>query len=115
MKISLGGNDIAQLKSNYIPRGLIPLEQFFDQNDAVKDPKVKRVENAIEDKNIGIEENPKIVKLSKKFPAKEKHEYVKLMKKYTNVFAWSYDDLKEYDTSIIPHNIPIKPGEKPFR
>ena len=37
------------------------------------------------------------------------------MKKYTDVFSWSYDDIKEYDTSIIQHTIPIKPGEKPFR
>ena len=37
------------------------------------------------------------------------------MKKYTNVFAWSYDDLKEYDTSIIQHTIPVRLGEKPFR
>ena len=37
------------------------------------------------------------------------------MKKYMDVFAWSYEDLKEYDTSIIQHTIPIKPGEKPFR
>ena len=38
-----------------------------------------------------------------------------LIKKYTDVFAWSYEDLKEYDTSIIQRAIPIKPGEKPFR
>ena len=37
------------------------------------------------------------------------------MKKYTDVFSWSYEDLKEYDTSIIQHTIPIRPGEKPFR
>ena len=37
------------------------------------------------------------------------------MRKYTDVFAWSYDDLKDYDTSIIQHTIPIKPGEKLFR
>ena len=37
------------------------------------------------------------------------------MKTYTDVFAWSYEDLKEYDTSIIQHTIPIKPGEKHFR
>ena len=37
------------------------------------------------------------------------------MKKYTDVFPWSYDELKEYDTSIIQHPIPIKPREKPFR
>ena len=114
LKGSLGGKDIAQSKSNHIPRGLIPLEKLFDQND-VRDPKVKPAENVVEDKNIGTEENPKIVKLSKKFPAKEKDEYVNLMKKYTGVFAWSYDDLKEYDTSIIHHTIPIKPREKPFR
>ena len=37
------------------------------------------------------------------------------MKKYTDVFVWSYEDLKEYDTSIIQHTIPIKPVENPFR
>ena len=100
-KNSLGGKDIVQLKSNHIPRGLIPLENIFDQNDVAKDPKVKPIDNAIEDKNIGTEESPKIVKLSKNMPAKEKEEYVNLMKKYTDVFSWSYEDLKEYNTSII--------------
>ena len=31
------------------------------------------------------------------------------------MFAWIYEDLKEYDTSIIQHTIPIKPGEKHFK
>ena len=65
---------------------------------------MKPVDDVVEDKNIGMEEHPKIIKLSKSFPAKEKEEYINLMKKYTDVFSWSYDDLKEYDTSII--NIP---------
>ena len=115
LKRTLGGKDNIQLKNNFIPRGLIPLEIFFDQNDVAKNPKVKPVENAIEDRNIGTKENPKIVKLSKKLPEREKEEYVKLMKKYTYVFAWSYEYLKEYDTSIIQHTIPIKPREKPFK
>ena len=55
------------------------------------------------------------MKLSKKLPTKEKEGYVNLMKKYTDVFAWSYDDLKEYETSIIQHTIPIKPRQNPFR
>ena len=37
------------------------------------------------------------------------------MKKYTDVFAWSYEYLKDYDTSIIQHIISIKHGEKPFK
>ena len=87
LKGTLGGKDIIQLKNNFIPRGLIPLEFFFDQNYVAKDPKVKPIDNAIEDRNIGTKENPKIVKLSKHFPVKEKEEYVNLMKRYTDVFA----------------------------
>ena len=92
LKGTLGGKYIIQLKNNFIPRGLIPLEKPFDQNDVAKNPKVKPVKNAIEDRNIGTEENPKIIKLSKNLPVKEKEEYVNLMKKYTDVFSWSYED-----------------------
>ena len=41
----LGGKDIIQLKSNFIPIGLIPLEKLFDHNDVAKDPKVKPIDN----------------------------------------------------------------------
>ena len=37
------------------------------------------------------------------------------MKNYVDVYAWSYEYLKEYDTSIIQHTIPIKPRENPFK
>ena len=70
LKCSLGGKYIVQLKSNHIPRGLTPLENLFDQNDVVRYPKVKPVENDVEYKNIGTEENPIIIKLSNKLPAK---------------------------------------------
>ena len=32
-----------------------------------------------------------------------------------DVFSWTYEDLKTYDTSIIEHKIPLKEGAKPFR
>ena len=38
-----------------------------------------------------------------------------MMKKYINVFAWSYVNIKRYDPSIIQHTIPIKKYEKPFK
>ena len=94
MKGTLGRKDIIQLKSNFIPRGLIPLEKHFDQNDVTEDPKVKPTDNAIEDRNIGTKENPNIVKLSKNLPAKEKEEYMNLMKKYIDVFSWSMKTLR---------------------
>ena len=53
MKNSLGGKDIVQLKNNHIPRGLIPLEKLFDQNDVARDPKMKPTDDVVEEKNIG--------------------------------------------------------------
>ena len=41
--------------------------------------------------------------------------YIKLLKEYVDVFAWSYEDLKTYDTSIMQHKVPLKPNVKPFR
>ena len=61
LRKTLGGKDIIQLKNNFIPRGLIPLEKLFDQNDVAKNPKVKPVGDAVKDKNIGTEENHKII------------------------------------------------------
>ena len=52
----IGGKDIIQLKSKYIPRGIIPLEKLFNQNDVANDPKVQSNENNIQDQNIGTKD-----------------------------------------------------------
>ena len=37
------------------------------------------------------------------------------MKEFSDVFAWSYEDLKVFDTEIMQHKIPLKPRSKPFK
>jgi hypothetical protein len=37
------------------------------------------------------------------------------MKEFRDVFAWSYEDLKVYDTNIIQHVIPIRDDQKTFK
>jgi hypothetical protein len=59
------GRDIVQLKNNVIPKGLVPLEKLFDNNDVERNPKVTPNDEEIEDCNIGTKEEPKIIKLSK--------------------------------------------------
>jgi len=103
------------VKGNLIPRGLVPLEKLFDPNDVAKDPQLVPSFEDVEDVNIGTEAYPKIVKFSRTLLLEAKHKYISLMREYTNVFAWSYGELKAYDTSIIQHAIPIKRDEMPFK
>jgi hypothetical protein len=111
----IAGKDIVQLKNNVIPKGLVPLENIFDNNDVAKNPKITANEEEIEDCNIGTKEDPKIIKLSKKLNPEVKERYIKLMKDFPDVFAWSYEDLKFYDTKVIDHVIPVKNDQNPFK
>jgi hypothetical protein len=103
------------LKNNQIPKGLIPLERLFDRDDIPLKSTLQPQPEEVEDCDIGTEENPKLVKISKYLPLETKSKYAELLKKYKDVFAWSYDELKTYDTTVIEHKIPLKLGIKPFR
>ena len=40
---------------------------------------------------------------------------MKLCKEYKDVFTWTYDDIKTFDSSIMRHNIPAKPDARPYK
>ena len=44
-----------------------------------------------------------------------KSKYAELLRKYKEIFIWSYEELRTYDTTMIEHKIPLKPSVKPFR
>ena len=79
----------------------MPLEEFFYFNGVTKKPKIESIGVKVEECNIRTEESPKIVKPSKSLPPKEKQKYIKLLMEFSDVFSWSYEDLKSYDTSNI--------------
>jgi len=56
-----------------------------------------------------------MIKLSNTLPLDKKSKYVELLREFHDVFAWSSEDLKSYDTSIIQHTIPLKEYQKPFK
>ena len=49
----LGDKEVIQLKSNSFPKGLVPLEELFDQNGVAKAPGVIPAGTEVEDFNIG--------------------------------------------------------------
>ena len=88
---------------------------MFEFNDVAKNPKIEPTKTNVEECNIGSKERPKMSKLSKTLLAHIKLKYLELFKDFSDVFAWSYEDLKSYDTEIIQHKIPLKENQKPFR
>lgn len=57
-----------QLKDNVFPTGLVPLEDLFDFNYVAKKPKIEPTRVGVKECNIGTEQEPKIIKLSKSIP-----------------------------------------------
>jgi len=56
-----------------------------------------------------------MIKLSKALPPEQKLKYTELFKEFQDVFSWSYEDLKSYDTYVIQHTIPLRENQKPFK
>jgi hypothetical protein len=91
------------------------LERLFDNNDVSVKGKVSEEDDDTIQCNIGTESEPKYVKLSRILTGEQRSEYVGLLKGFADVFAWTYEDLKTYDTSIIEHKISLKEEAKPFK
>ena len=104
--IEVNQMEVLQLKNNFIPKGLLPLEELFNQDDVARKPSLLPTEKGVEDVNIGSAENPKMVKFSKVFPPQVKEKYISLLSSFADVFSWDYLDLKTYDKNIIQHVSP---------
>jgi hypothetical protein len=103
------------LKKNQIPKGLIPLERLFDQNDMPLKSTLQPQPEEVEDCDIGTKEKPRIVKISKYLPPEMKGKYADLLEQYKDMFSWSYDEMRTYDTTMIEHKIQFKASVKSFR
>ena len=65
--------------------------------------------------NIGALESSKNVKISVQCSDKEEMKLAKLLGRFQDVFAWSYEGLHGFDHGLTQHAIPIKEGMKLVR
>ena len=56
------------------------MEEIFDSNDVARSPKVDPSDAEVEECNIGTEEDPKVIKISKNMTKEYKERYIKLIK-----------------------------------
>jgi len=64
------------LNTNQISRRLVPLERLFDSNNIPLKPSIQPEIAKVEDYNMGIDEEAKMVKLSNILSQDEKREYI---------------------------------------
>ena len=77
---SIRNHKIVELKGNFVPKGLIPLERLFSKDDTLLKPTLQSIEENILSCNIGSEVEHKMIKISKTLSEKERNRYIKLMK-----------------------------------
>ena len=58
--------------------------------------------------NLGIEEEKKEVKIGTTLSSATRKELIDLLQDYSDVFAWSYQDMSGLDTDIVVHRLPLR-------
>jgi len=102
---------------NVIPKSVITMEHLYDLHDKLKKPinyKTHSSSMKYEMINLGTKEDPKNVNLGLGCSPQEKTAFVKLFKDYKDVFAWTYEDLKTFDTSAMQYVIPLEKEARPY-
>ena len=107
-KDTIFGNEVIQLKKNKIPRGLVVLEIVFDNQDSSKVENKGPDDKDLEAVNLETRESPKNVYIGRKLSPKIRYALIGLLRKYRNVFAWLYDDLKAFREDLFQHEIHLK-------
>eukprot|EP00253_Pinus_taeda_P034992 PITA_34992 len=103
---------------NTIPKSIVKMEDLYDLYDKFKKPtncKTHSSSMKYESVNLGTKEDPKTINLGLGCSPQEKVAFVKLFKEYKDIFAWTYGDLKTFDTSVMQHMIPLEKEAKPYQ
>jgi hypothetical protein len=101
-----------------IPKGVANLENLFDLRERFKGSTDTKTGSSCPmhgNINLGTLESPKNINLGKTVSKEERKAYIQIFRQYQDVFAWSYRDLKNYDTHIIQHTILLNHEVKPFQ
>ena len=65
-------------------------------------------QEVIEAINLGIEEERKKVKIENTLWPTIREKLIDLLREYSDVFAWSYQDMPGLDTDIMVHRLPLR-------
>ena len=76
---------------------------------------IQPFEEQIELVNLGSEDDVKEVKIGSQLCIEVKKGLIDLLREYSDVFAWSYQDMPGLDSEIVEHRLPLKPEYPPVK
>jgi hypothetical protein len=69
----------------------------------------------LEEIDIGDGDKPRPTFISANLDSSFREELIKLLKECKDCFAWDYSEMPGLDRSIVKHQLPIKPGFRPYK
>ena len=87
------------------------LARLLKQEEKVIQPN----QDSVEVVNIGTEEVRREVKIGADLEESVKARLIELLREYSYIFAWSYEDIPGLDTDIVVHRLPLKEGCSPLK
>ena len=87
------------------------ISRLLKQEERIIQPHEKTVEII----NLGSEDVRKEIRIGSLLALSVKENLIELLKEFTDVFAWSYQDMPGLDTNIVEHHLPLKPECPPVK
>jgi hypothetical protein len=110
------GSNVTSMKN--IPKNMVRLEKLYDLQEKFKKVTKFKTNNStmqFEVINLGTSSVHQSINLEKNCIVSEIQPFIKMFIEYKDICAWTYDDLKTYDTKIIQNIIPMKPQKNHFQ
>ncbi|PKI67398.1 hypothetical protein CRG98_012207, partial [Punica granatum] len=106
---NLSREQLGEPQPVYFGEGLPEDSQVPEMEESLRrleDHQITSVEPT-EEINVGTEEEPRTLKIGTALDPTQRARMIDFLKKYQEVFAWSYADMPGLDPSIIEHFLPL--------
>ncbi|KAK8586274.1 hypothetical protein V6N13_082087 [Hibiscus sabdariffa] len=80
-----------------------------------EDKRLLPYQEELETLNLGTDEEKREVKIGTTLLSKTRHDLIRLLHEFQDVFAWTYQDMPGLDTDIVVHKLPTRPDCKPVQ
>lgn len=99
-------DQVVQLKTNKLPKGLVTLESIFNIDDQLTKGKFGLQIKEDHQDQLKIFKG-KLLKIGKFCLDEDKQKFIALCQKFQDIFAWKYSNLKGFYPKIAQHTIEL--------